>query len=458
MIHVLLSSCSAAVHTLPEEKISPNRPFTESEPTVSPDDVKKEDSFVVLQFEPFTRISSNKRAAFFLRVIHDKFQPKDTGYYYLIAFVTDFESAITHPLCTTPGCRHDSPGCMAWIKRSSTASALFLIAAEDKLFWISGSPDRPNNDDIRSGTNPSREEYYAYIDVSDLDGSNKNRLYTAIDDESIDHINILYDGNSLVYVENGRQAYTDKALVVLDAEAGKVRSRFVLPGDYSILNSQAEHFIDRIDLTGLYNNEALFILSEYLTAATPVVKKTTSVFTINLKTGQQTDYINFQAESESDFWFQGTAWTGSEFIEFNRLSREFFAVDIATGAERVIGALPEEMDEISFLQSIFGTHILAYAHSPYRPFYIDIETGTVIDDDSFMFEGFFGTRSHSLLVAETGKEYLMLTDVRHYDIDSPMQYSDTTINSAANRYEYVMISKENYWNGTHDYREIMLIE
>jgi len=414
-------------------------------------------------------ISANESAAYFMRLIPErfltKFQPEELGenpirfaYGYMMAYVTDFESAKTRPLCFLEGCAHESPDCAAWI-RARTAGKM-LIAAEDRLFWINMNYAEPES----FGTEPDifhLEEEPACIEVSDLDGSGKRRIYTAEPNDSIDDSGFFYDSTKVIFIENGRRAYQTMSLVTVDIETGEVESRLPIPHEFSET--------EMLNVIGAYNNKPLFLKTSMtvtayegdalpsLVAAPTEYHGIERLFSMDPRSGELTDILSIDYNQDTPYRLSDV-FTGSVIIGLNNTTREIYEIDIETGKVQVTGTLPEDYEDVYFGSNTpIDGKMLLYSGWPSNLFYLDIQTG-VVTENTFLGTGYAGDHWPTI-IADAGEEYLVVVGMTENGVvsRSPIEYYDSVSGWGGNRYIYAMMHKEAFRGGAEIYREVILI-
>ena len=96
------------------------------------------------------------------------YQPDDADY--ALASVIDSATGQERVLCSRSGCAHNEESCPAFLGRATEDSPYVsggLYADGDKLYWL-----RVPMSNVMSNTND------AFLDVSELDGSNRRRIVT----------------------------------------------------------------------------------------------------------------------------------------------------------------------------------------------------------------------------------------------------------------------------------------
>ena len=433
------------------EKVPAQTDITEPEPRAS---------LVMLKYEAFSNISANETAAYFLRIIPErhlvKFQPEVIqqnyeffAYGFLMAYMTDFETAITRPLCGIADCAHDTPECMAWIK--SNHANISLFAAKDRLFWISND----YRGAVYIGLEPNvyyMEEEFPFIDVSDLDGANRSRLYTAGKNDRFYDSCLLYDGDNLYFCENLKVLGThSRTLIAVDIETGNIK------GSHFLQATEDDGSLIRV--AGIYNNEPLFVHNTYTrNGAAPysvMAPVDSRVFSVDPSSGLRTDYLSYRYNPDDSRWLSGYIWTGSSFIEEDHENFEFIEIDI-NGTERVILTMPDDSEFMPQIWELYGSKLLLFYPSPADPYYLDIETG-ILSEYTLTRRGILGDLWPLQIVADVGTEYLVITGATQNFISGhPAEYYDTVSGWGGSRYTYGMISKEDFWNEVSAYREVIL--
>ena len=447
MYKILVFLCLA---TLVLTACVPAAPAPPAEETPNMDDSDEQLPLTMLHIDGITEISSNDKAAYFLRSVPDKFctafLPEGWSasywpYTYIMAFRTDFATATTRPLCVMQGCEHASPDCMAWFQ--VTGMHLQIYAGEDKLFWVHWIFE----ESYTSGTEPDiyyHERDYAYIDISNTDGADKKRLYTAAAHDIIDiNMGFFYDGVHLTFTTAKMSANTpwgESSLITVHTDSGEVMGKYPL---------------DSTTVLGIHDNEPLFLRTtpDPFRSQPDTGEYETLLFTIHPQSGEQTDRMRLN--NDSSHWFEGR-WNGAVFVGLDQSTRDFIEFDIDTAERRVIGSLPEEMDAESIQTwSLFNTRLLLFYNGPNHPYYFDTETG-VLTEYTLLRRTFSGEFWSVLILGESDMEFFVVVGTQQYTIDSPIQYYEA-VNSVGNRNVYAMISKENYWNGIPDYREVVIM-
>jgi len=140
---------------------------------------------------------------------------------------------------------------MAWhISLSGTTT---IIPSEDKLFWVSGWYF-PAYAYESLPSEISEQDWHTHIDISELDGTNKRRLYTADGAAYIDDTQLLYDGVNLTFIEHEKVYKYIDTLVIINIETGTIINRVII---------NRSHY-DTIQIVGIYDNKPILIQNIFL--------------------------------------------------------------------------------------------------------------------------------------------------------------------------------------------------
>ena len=132
----------------------------------------------------------------------------------------DYASGLKTPLCSTPGCSHQTDSCPSYIERTSHSSTRILWAGNYLLLVReAGSENAPGN-----------------IERRDPDGTNPVEL-CQFDASSYITGNYLYDGTSFyyTYIEMSSDGTQKKALEVMNLETGDRKTIIDLDDNTSII-------------------------------------------------------------------------------------------------------------------------------------------------------------------------------------------------------------------------------
>jgi len=396
---------------------------------------------VLINYESKTQISANSNAAYFIRPLPEELQTGD-GTLSFAAFVLDFDTAKIHPLCDADDCLHLSDGCEAWLP--SDAAYLSLVAAEDRLFWV--MPYLLDTADFSGAA--GLEGKCAHIDVSELDGSGKTRIFTAQPERRIDENALFYDGERLSFVESsgGDSLRNNAALVTVDLESGDSKSRELLTG------ANAEGFLDGyFKVVGVYENEPLFMQmtnGELIKSVEGADSYTLNyhVFSIDTQSHEKTRLLDYLLEPGKGVGLYESAWTGTTFIEVNESTREVIEIDLKTGTPRAIAVIP---DEFGGLQSrhwyrVWDSKAQIVLYPLLSSCWLDLDAGA-LTEFGLRYSDTNGALRPAEIVADAGGEYLaLLTSRRGAGGDSATDF----------HYVYGMIDKEDYWKGLRRFREV----
>ena len=394
----------------------------------------------ILQYDLATTISSNESAACYMRDIPESFYPEGYDYFtsrivYLMAYKTDFATATTRPLCSYVGCSHDSPYCMAWIRAVNPFITIF--AAGDRLFWVSQAASKQPI----PGRSEEDEGYYSYIYMSDSEGQGRRCLYTSAKYVDIDRQYLVYDGVHLIFMET--DPVQGEQLITISVDTGQIMSRYPIPYLPSTYFFQA---------VGLRENKLILMKSsgnsvEPLPDENPVPELDIQLYTVDLQTGSFAELRSFHVASIV------FTWTQTMFIYVNYRAREIVQLDIATGAEKVVGELPKGIDNFRCF-SLYEGHLLLICGQSGSPYCLDIDTGEITDFTLF-YQDFWGQWQPVDILADAGAEYLVIMGARHSLLDSPLRDYDVLDNSLTHL-RSALIPKDDYWNGIANYREVEL--
>ncbi len=106
----------------------------------------------------------------------------------VFATTIDYATGRQQILCRKPGCSHTDESCAGFLMDSPLGSqtAAFLIPVGDKLYWIvDGGNAEPGS---------------TYIDTSDLDGSNRQRVTDGLDLPSLSYVEDWFTDGTALYV------------------------------------------------------------------------------------------------------------------------------------------------------------------------------------------------------------------------------------------------------------------
>ena len=125
---------------------------------------------------------------------------------YAVAAAYDYAAAAVQPLCSLPGCAHDSPGCEAW--RRITMGGGADRADGGEVFFCYSSGGLRNSGDAAADAELAawQAEYegapVAHIDVCRADGSGRRRLveFPALDDSEAGTLQMWAADDRSLYV------------------------------------------------------------------------------------------------------------------------------------------------------------------------------------------------------------------------------------------------------------------
>ena len=444
---VLLTSCRVEnKNPIPEEKELNDIPTLTTE-------VEDEEQEIAIPTEPleflskerYSGISNNNNTAYFLRSIFREhlwqYQPGFTEYGkqyfvkgYLMAYVTDFTTATTKPLCSLEDCSHTSPECEAWIESNHINAS--LLAGKNHLFYISSQ----------------NTESFSYIDILEPDGSDRRRIYTAEKDHTIENNFLFCDETYVTFLltigyKNSRTPLQE--LITVDIHTFEIVSKHKL-------QFPDEHYWT-LKAVGIYDNKPLFDHTSYTLNGREeymlISGEDTTVFTFDVFSGIITELMSKKSNIDSNFWFSGTMFTGTSFIEFDYTNRVIVEVYL-DGSEKILSIQLEPSDRNPYPVFLRGTKLLLDYGYPSDPYCVDISTGE-LTDFTLMRRGYIEEELPIEIVAESETEFLVISGLSDEFIsNSPIEYYDNTSGYGGRRNIYAMILKEDYFNSIPNYRII----
>ena len=149
-------------------------------------------------------------------------------------------------------------------------------------------------------------------------------------------------------------------------------------------------------------------------------------------------------------YFNGSCWTGESFIVLDPKTNGIKEIDLE-GNERVVAVLPIKIVDAQS-KAIYGTKVLLASLLWSNSYYFDVETEEMINC-SVVCQRLSDSWDSGRIAVETENEFLLCVGTKSAAIDSPIQYADG-IYPIYNRRVYALITKDNYWNGVPEYKEI----
>ena len=445
LVLLLLTSCTKTNPSFNKRESEVNPSLTDGQKTPDTfDDAKVEEEDLpelrLLVNDGFTRITSNKEHAYFIRTIPEKFHPEyNTGlshfsYGLAMIFVTDFNKAVTRPLCHIEGCAHNSFDCAAFIPIETFNLQVF--AADDKLFWVFPDYGRPLG--VRAEDNVA---FYTNnppcIEVSNLDGSDRRNLIAFDEYTFINNTSLFYDGKNIMVIAYDNRVNTP-SLIIIDSNTGEILNSIPLcdenrdKKDVHILGVQDNlPVFQETTFSGKPETPPHFISHEFRT------------FTLDTKTGEQTDCGYF-----------GETYDGVSYVTYDEEKRIFIDVNSKTGNESILCSVPDDTEHIQIWTQRDSHALIYFDYNPIKASVLDVKAKK-LSEFTLSYMSSIGEKWPFHIVADTGNDYLIIIDIRQFSITAPYEYYDAVNNF---RYVYAMIPKENYWNNISCYTEVALTD
>lgn len=379
------------------------------------------------------------------------------GAYAMHLMYMDFASRQEIYLCSNSGCNHDTPDCPSVFLSSDFPITTRLFLYNNQLYILSKEPDQdgsmssgtiadPDNENI-----PAAEEKPAVLYRAELDGTNRQKIYT-FDTAALEDF-VLGDDSGIYVVakkisvtqENGASFSNaeEKKLLRIDRKTKKAETvcSLIFDDDFS-WNIQG-CFKDTLVLNGtdygrkLSNTECFDddAYKQYYEASEDVYAL------LDLKTGEKKEVFRIANGREKEH---------SSAINANMLylacfeSGQIKSIDLLTGEEKELAALAK-----GYIHHMFGDVLCLDAWEEKNDstfYYLDINTGNI---------------QHSKLVNKSlGWSLEFRAELAHdilvvYDYDAVSSGDDSW---EINQYKYALISKEDLYAGNDNFRPIKMIE